>query len=422
MSIKYPLKNLGVDQRKLIADKLIFCDDDITVEPWDMDDEYIYLPIHFTLENISGSVLPPRKSFPPTSLTFKGTLRKIQQEVKPEILASLKKRGVCVLSLYPGAGKSALSVKLAVMIKLKTLVIVKGKMLLDQWSRVIPKFCDGTVQILKPKSKVDKTMDFYIINLQNIPKFTRDDFSHIGFLIADEIHTLMSPKHSKGFTWICPRYAVALSATAFRYDGLDDLINCYFSDKRIHKQLYRKHRVYRIKTGISYPIEFNAMGGIDWSKILNNQAEHNARNDLIVNIITTLKNRTFLVLCKRLFQIRYLTAKLEKLGETVTFMDANHQDFDRDARILIATIDKCGTGFDHDKLDTLIVAADAKHYPLQFLGRVFRTEEGVPYVFDLMDDGFSMENHFRERGKVYRKCGGKIIYTTSDKIINLIKD
>ena len=82
--------------------------------------------------------------------------------------------------------------------------------------------------------------------------------------------------------------------------------------------------------------------------------------------------------------------------------------YDKNARILISSFQKVGTGFSHDKLDMLILGSDTEEYFLQYLGRVFRREDCSPLVVDIVDDHPILWKHYRTRSKIYRECGGKI--------------
>ena len=81
---------------------------------------------------------------------------------------------------------------------------------------------------------------------------------------------------------------------------------------------------------------------------------------------------------------------------------------DREARILIATGQKCGTGFDHDKLDTLVLASDFEEYFVQYLGRIFRKRDIEPIVYDFVDKNGILEKHFKTRKEIYTEHGGTI--------------
>ena len=86
----------------------------------------------------------------------------------------------------------------------------------------------------------------------------------------------------------------------------------------------------------------------------------------------------------------------------------SNQEFDSEARILIGTNSKVGTGFDHKKLDALLLAADVEEYFIQYLGRIFRTKEGVPIVVDLVDDNNILLKHWLTRRGIYLEHGGRV--------------
>jgi superfamily II DNA or RNA helicase len=132
------------------------------------------------------------------------------------------------------------------------------------------------------------------------------------------------------------------------------------------------------------------------------------RNRMILDVILKHQDRHFLVLCKRISQARYLIEDLEKNGENVTSLLGNNNKFDEKSRILVATVQKCGVGFSHDVLDALVIASDMEEYFIQYLGRVMRTEEVEPIIFDFVDEHPILQRHFQTRKKVYQESGGII--------------
>ena len=84
------------------------------------------------------------------------------------------------------------------------------------------------------------------------------------------------------------------------------------------------------------------------------------------------------------------------------------QTYEQKSRILVGTSSKTGTGFDHPRLDALILASDIKAYFIQYLGRVFRREDVEPIVFDIVDKNPILEKHYRERQAIYNKHGGRV--------------
>jgi superfamily II DNA or RNA helicase len=237
----------------------------------------------------------------------------------------------------------------------------------------------------------------------------RGAFRDVGFLVVDEIHTVATETLSKCLFYITPRYLIGLSATPTRSDGMDILLDVYFGDVKITKKLYRPHTVYRINTNLEPELKYSNSGTVDWSSVIDFQSNTVERNDMIVDITQQLPDRYILILCKRISQAEYLVGKLEKLGDKVTSLVGSNTQYDRSARVMVATVQKCGVGFDWDKLNTLILATDVQEYFVQYLGRVMRTPQGNPIVFDLVDDNNILNRHFSIRKKVYKETGGHII-------------
>jgi superfamily II DNA or RNA helicase len=114
------------------------------------------------------------------------------------------------------------------------------------------------------------------------------------------------------------------------------------------------------------------------------------------------------VLTKRIVQGEYLIRRLEEEGEDVTSLLGKNQEFEQTSRILVGTSSKVGVGFNHPRLDALLLAADLEQYFIQYLGRVFRTKDVEPIIIDLVDNYSLLDKHFRTRQKVYQECGGTV--------------
>ena len=301
---------------------------------------------------------------------------------------------------------TALAINIASTIKLKTLIIVNKLVLINQWAESIEFFCEeATYQKVKTKSKKEDC-DFYIINAQNVEKMGREYFEDVGLVVVDEAHNIMAETLSRSLHHITPRYLLGLSATPYRPDELNVLIDYYFGTEKVIRELNREHHVYKIETGIKYKIEKTIDGRLNWGNLLDQQSEHAGRNAKIVEIVVKERERNFLILVKRVKQGELLMSMLQEVGEDVTSLLGSNQEFDRESRILIGTCQKVGVGFDHKKMDALILAADIEEYFIQYLGRVFRTKEKIPIIFDLVDNQGTLKKHFSTRENVYKKHGG----------------
>ena len=301
------------------------------------------------------------------------------------------------------------SIYLSTIIKLKTLIIVNKIVLMKQWEESILKFCkDANVQRLTTKSKYNENADYYIMNAINVSKKEKDFFSDIGLVIVDEAHLIMAETLSKSLGHVFPRYLIGLTATPYRPDGLDILLTLYFGENKIIRKLYREHIVYKIETGFSPLVKLANNGRVNWGALLDSQANDVDRNNLIVKIVKKYSDRTFLILTKRIAQGEFLLKRFIEENESVTSLLGSQQEFDNEARILIGTCQKCGVGFDHVKLDTLLLACDLEEYFIQYLGRVFRRKDVKPIIFDLVDNNGILKKHFTSRRIVYREHGGKV--------------
>lgn len=421
MSIKVSIDNLSYEQKYKVDNEL-----EIKIEnsnkfgpsisrsiyPYDIiNEDEIIIPFSFASSQLQLN-RPKRDSFPSFSqqLVFGGFLREEQKEIKKEALQFLNSTGSVIISAYPGFGKTCTSINMAISIGFRTLIIVNKIVLINQWKDSIIKFCpEALIQIVSPKSKLVDA-DFYIVNAINVPKLHRTFFNQIGTVIVDELHLIMAESLSKSLMNVFPRYLLGLSATPYRPDSLDKLIDIYFGSGKVHRKLWREHQVYKVRTNFKPEIQLNSNGKMNWSALIDDQANNYERNELIVKLILLYSDRNFLVLVKRISQGEYILNRLLEYGEDATSLLGDNQKFNRESRILIATGQKCGTGFDHDKLDTLVLASDFEEYFVQYLGRIFRKKESQPIVYDFVDKNGILEKHFKTRKEIYIEHGGKIKY------------
>ncbi len=332
---------------------------------------------------------------------FIGKLREEQTEVRTRCIEYMNSTGTCVLSMYPGFGKTAIAIEIAQRIKLKTLVVVNRVVLLNQWKESIEKFCP-LATISTSYTNVEDS-DFCVCNAMNVDKIPEKE--RFGFMIVDECHLIVTETLSRCLLAIHPKYLLGLSATPYRSDGMDLLIDLHFGKNKIIKKLNRKHTVYVVNTGFTPEMKIARTGRPDWNSVVESQSSSLLRIDLIRNIVARFPDRKFLILCKRVEQAHTISAHLP---EPAALLLGDIQEYDKTCRVLIATTQKAGVGFDDNTIDALILASDIQEYFVQYLGRCMRTPEVVPLVFDLVDNNSIMKKHFLARKKVYVESGGEI--------------
>lgn len=418
MSREFVIDEVSMENKKKIMDELQIRIEGSTfvhnskpkyIYPIDVTDTHAYIPFAYG-RNCSGGPFPrpERKTFTTMKKRFNGSLRDEQKVVKCEALEHINGYGSAIIAAYPGFGKSCTAIYIATKIKMKTLIITHRIVLVNQWERSIKNFCpNATVQVLTSKSTM-KDCDFYIMNAINVSKHDVDFYRNIGFLIVDEIHCIMAEGLSKCMTRLLPRYILGLSATPYREDGLNILLDLYFGTRKIYRKLYRRHKVYKIQTSFVPTVELAKNGRVNWGVILDSQANDTTRNEMIVQLVQYFKDRVFLILCKRVDQGNYLVRRLGEEGEDVTSLIGKQQTYEQKSRILVGTASKTGTGFDHARLDAMIMASDIQAYFIQYLGRVFRRKDVVPLVFDIVDKNPILEKHFKVRSATYLEHGGGV--------------
>ena len=342
---------------------------------------------------------------------FTAKLRDYQKEPVKEVVSYLNRVGSSCFSCYVGFGKTVCAIYIAAKTHVKTLIVVNRLVLLDQWEEEIRSFCKDVrvCKLVPAKIKDDKIpdADFYICNAINLSKF---DLSDISFCIVDELHLIITEVLSQGLRRCNPRFLLGLSATPYRTDGLDGLIDAYFGKDKIIKELDRKHTVYRINTGFAPDFEIAKTGNIDWNSLLNSQCYNPYRNRWICEIVKHHSDRVFILMVKRVEQGRMLCKILEEMGIGYDSLLGKERYTDSDRRVLVATGSKASVGFSCKKLNTMVLCSDmGADFYVQAIGRIMRKQDGPePLFFDLVDNHPSLKRHWAQRSKVYKKHGGEV--------------
>lgn len=380
----------------------------------------VYVPFSYYyhyLSNIDKKIKESKKEYPKSAsdYTFVGTLTEKQELVKEEVFEILNRTKSIILSFHCGFGKTIFSIYITSLLKYKACILAHRVNLIDQWYYSIKKVCPlANIQILDTKCKIDSSNDFFIINSLNVSKRSKEDFKDIGILIIDEAHTICTENLSKGLFHFQPKYLIGLTATPYRTDGMSIILEHFFGPEIIERKLRRPFNVYVLKTGKDGPVKIqsetkvNKMGKLDWNSVLKSQCLNEKRNNIIVNIINFFKTRNILVLCKLVEQSKYILNKLKEKGEDVDMFVSTQKKFNHDSRILISTFSKTGVGFDHPKLDMLIIASDVEEGIEQYVGRIFRRQDTTPIIIDILDDFRPLYNHYLTRRKLYLETGAEI--------------
>lgn len=380
----------------------------------------VFLPINFCYNKYGKDIFIHHPHNLP-QIKFNGKLTSLQKEVYKESIAELKEKRSCIISMQCGLGKTILSLYIANKLKLKTMIFIHRIVLINQWIESIEKVLPGLrIQVCDSSNAPDPEYDMYIMNMLNVGKIIPSHYENAGIntLIIDEAHICCAETMSKCLLYICPDYLIGLTATPNRKDGLDKVLDVYFGEHRIIRKLKRPHTVIKIKTNFIIESKTNNQGNLDWNSVISSQSFNDERNEFICDILQFYSDKTWIVLCKRVPHVRILRDKLRERGENVCTLVGNEQTYDENARILVGTFSKCGVGFNHPKLNAMLLASDIVDFE-QIHGRVFRREDTVPLFIDIVDNFVSLNNHWCQRAKLYDEMGGTIKRYDIEKFKNI---
>jgi len=337
-------------------------------------------------------------------IEFRGTLRPFQEKAVKDVLS----RDFGTLSSPTGSGKTCMALYCIAERKQPALIVVHTRELLEQWINRIHTFLDIPVNeigvIGGGKKRVGEKIT--VATVQTLYKCAEEISLHIGFLIVDEAHRCPSRIFTEAVTGFDSKYMLGLSATPFRRDGLSRLIYWHLGDV-VHE--VKKDDL--LQTGDIVPAEVviretNFRTWLDpseeYSTMLTELTRDPERNQLIArDIAAEAKNggRISLVLSDRKAHcdtLRVLLGVCNVPCEVLTGDIANGKRqaiIDRvnrgKVKVLIATGQLIGEGFDCKQLSTLFLATPIRFdgRVIQYLGRVLRAAPGKKKakIYDYVD-------------------------------------
>lgn len=346
-----------------------------------------------------------RKILPMVDYHFKGELRPFQQDAVNIMLS----RDFGTLAAPTGSGKTVMALYMATKRKQPALIVVHTKDLANQWREKTAEFLDIPTDqvgfIGSGKKRVGELVSVALV--QSLYKCADEISPQIGFLIVDECHRCPSRTFTEAVSAFDCRYMLGLSATPWRRDQLSKLIFWYLGD--VHHEVEKKHLVETgdILTAEVVLRETDFVSTVDpvneYSKMLSELTQNDQRNRLIALDIARESHATdgiCLVLsdrkkhCETLHAILKYKHKVESalftgdlaMDERQAVLEKLEKD---EIKVLVATGQLIGEGFDQKRLTSLFLATPIKFSGrlLQYMGRVLRPAEGKgkPRIYDYVD-------------------------------------
>ena len=244
-------------------------------------------------------------------------------------------------------------------------------------------------------------------------------------MIVDEVHHLGAEVFSRAFYKVVTKYALGLSATIKRKDGLTKVIKWFLGD--VVCKIERKGEDNVLVKVINYETtdeEFNNVllnfrGQVNYTGMIKKLCEFNRRSEFILKIVSDLlkenSNQQIMILGhqKKLLQylhdaIRHRT--IATVGYYVGGMKEKDLKISEGKKVIIATYAMAEEGLDIKTLTTLIMATP-KVDVRQSVGRILRQKHKQAIVVDIVDPHMLFQRHFGKRRTFYKKSKFKVMQT-----------
>lgn len=362
---------------------------------------------------------------------FHGTLSSQQNDAVETMLKN--KQGV--LEAATGFGKTVLAISIIAERKVNTLIIVHRKALMQQWIEKLAVFLHVPAaeigQIGGGKNKVTGFVDVATIQSLNYKGQLKSLVTQYGQIIVDECHNIPAITFEAVLKQIRPQYVLGLTATPKRKDGMHPIITMQCGPVRyridaksqaqvrpfLHRLVPRKTKFHTKET--------------DFQSICNEIAIDRDRNQQIFNdVLESLEEgKTPIVLTNRLLHLEVLTKMFQGFVKNIIVLTGSMKEKDQEMarkqlleipsqeeRLILATGQYIGEGFDDARLDTLFLTMPIswKGTLQQYVGRLHReydTKQEVR-VYDYVDANVSrLKEMYGKRLKGYKSMG----YITSDE-------
>jgi superfamily II DNA or RNA helicase len=361
------------------------------------------------------TIIDRRRLLPPVSFSFKGQLRDYQQAAVDDILG----RDFGVLEAGTGSGKTVMALHAIARRGQPALVIVHTKELMFQWAEKIGEFMGLEAGMIGDGRYSITPITVAIVNsarkhLTELPQL-------FGHILVDECHRVPASLFTDVITAFDAQYSLGLSATAYRRDDVMTKLIYFYLGRRAHRVDPRKLQESGavLKPEIIFrPTSFTYNYRDDYAAMMSCLTLDDERNRLIAaDVIKEAKSgRTILVVSDRVEHCERLAELIEDQGGSPAILTGRVKTEDRTGivagvrdkrvKILVATVQLIGEGFDAPGLASLFLATPIKFSGrvLQTIGRILRPEEGKKaFVFDYLDPVGVLESSAKARQRIYNE-------------------
>ena len=369
-------------------------------------------------------------------IKFNGDLRDFQKPIVNAYLKHAKKKGSGLLEIHTGAGKTVMGLWCLAALKKKTLIIVHKEFLLRQWIERIEQFLPNARVGRIQASVIDvEDKDIVIGMLQSLSmkEYEQSLFNQFGFTIVDECHHISAEVFSRVLFKVVTPYALGLSATMKRKDGLTRVLKMFLGEVVYKKE--RKGEDNVIVKAINYylddedflEISMNYRQQVNYSAMMKKICELNHRREFILKVIEDLvenggEETQIMVLGHYKTILRYIYDAVKHRGiATVGYYIGGMKEVElkksEGKKVIIATYAMAEEGLDIKTLTTLVMATP-KSDVTQAVGRILRKKRKESLVVDIVDPHIIFQKQYMKRKRFYKKQNFKLMEASIDGYYN----
>ena len=304
----------------------------------------------------------------------------------------------------------------------------KREELLERIREIEPEFQDREKNTIR--------FDCTIAMIQTLVQrdFPPTIFNSFGFTIFDECHHLGAHHFSKVFNKIQTKYALGLSATPTRDDGLTKVFEWHLGKPVYWEKTREPDPDVIVKPlYIEFQDEAYTRLPLDWRKevvlprLLTQIIEYASRTQQIIDCIKELcthEERRVLVLSERITHLNAIENGLKSSGYSMSYYIGGMKEEEREsgaatAKVLLATYAMASEAMNIKTLNSVVLASPRKKVE-QSTGRILRIrahERKVsPVIVDVVDSHDMYRSQYRKRLAYYHKCKYTIQDSKKDTI------
>ena len=256
----------------------------------------------------------------------------------------------------------------------------------------------------------------------SIKNYDLSIFEDFGLTIIDEVHHLGAQVFSNLFKKVNTKYMLGLSATPYREDKLEKVINwhigdiLYYESSKVNQnqniQVLLCH--YTSNDKLFKIVMNNRTQTAQVSTMITNITNIHDRTKTIINLILQIKQkenkRKFLVLSDRIEHLERMKHLVNESSDYSTSfyiggMKEKKLKEAELAEIIFSTYQMSSEGLDIPTLNTIVLTTSRKNVE-QSVGRILRKQDGYdvePLIIDIVDNLKQFKNQSNIRKRHYKK-------------------